>query len=252
MIASLIILILASQPCFSAEISPYLDPSVQDYVETSHGYMAERGNFVQDLRDALAPMAEFKSPVSYVLRIPAGPSASQKKTSKAELPGKSRLRPFSSAEKKKLLARLNSFSTEEVKDLATESGGDLPPENSPAGGRLRFAGEAGSLAFAVPPVDSPGSGYLYVQSVGAGSKSDVYLNLKIPSGAEPQGFLGMVLREMNRTAGFVWKKTVALSVSNLADSGPDSAPVFTVTVLGNVPADGVRKLFECPFVTRIE
>ncbi len=295
--ALLIILILTIQtPCLWAEINPFLDPSFQDYVETSRGYMTERKNSPQDLRDALGPIAEFKSPVQYVLHTPGRsfqlpvsikPAAARRETVKTalprkrhaglrlpdeykdgRLPRKSRFRPFSPVEKKKLLAGLNSFSAEEIKNWQLKGAGKINPAGSEY--RVHFAGEAGPLAFAVPPVDFPGSGYLHIKNPASGFKAvphpqtyqdravlrrrrraDVYLSIKIPAGAEPRKFLGMVLKRMNRDAGFVWKKTVELSVSNLADSGPGSAPVFAVVVFGNVPANGVRKLFEYPFVTRL-
>lgn len=247
--ALLIILILTIQTsCLWAEINPFLDPSFQDYVETSYGYMAERKNFPRDLRDALGPIAEIKSPVQYAPRTPAD---FRTESATAALPLKSRLRSFSPVEKKKLLASLNSFTTEEIRNIAVEGGGKNKASQRKRG-KIHFAGESGSLAFAVPPVELPSSGYLHMKTPASGFKSDVYLSIEIPAGAEPRKFLGMVLKELNRDAGFVWKKTVDMFPQHLADSGPNSVPALAVVVSGNVPADGVRKLLESPFVTRIE
>lgn len=155
-------------------IDPYLDSSVQDFVETGYGYMKGRTREMlygglsggDDYRDALGPAASFRVPLAFAAGITPFVPGLRKDVIKPEA-GKvpspsvfikpsglderiSALRDDMQAEKTEILARLNSFSSfEPTPEVAVE-------ERDYA---VRQAGTAGHLASAVPPVDSPGGGY---------------------------------------------------------------------------------------------
>jgi hypothetical protein len=80
--------------------------------------------------------------------------------------------------------------------------------------------------------------------------SDVMITLRVPQDTAPYDFLKLALVRLNDGAGFVWQRTVAAKVTQLADGS--GIPGYLITVEGQMPADAVQRAAQYPFVTKID